>query len=54
MTGSAESQVIGAIFKKLVTRFFDLSKELKMQENLVSQNRYIYYIYIVNEINLFY
>lgn len=36
MTGSAESQVIGAIFKKLVTRFYEISRELKMQENLVS------------------
>lgn len=34
LTGNAESQVIAAIFKSIVTRFVDAQKELKAPENM--------------------
>ena len=34
LTGNAESQVIAAIFKSIVTRFVDAQKELKSPENM--------------------
>lgn len=34
LSGSAESQVIAAVFKTLVTKFVDSFKELKSQENM--------------------
>jgi len=35
LTGNAESQVVAAIFKNLVSRFVDAQKELKSPENTV-------------------
>lgn len=35
LSGSAESQVIAAIFRVLITRFVDSSKEIKAAENAV-------------------
>lgn len=34
MTGNAESQIVAAVFKGLVTRFVDSQKELKSPENM--------------------
>lgn len=34
LTGNAESQVMAAIFKSIVTRFVDAQKELKSNENM--------------------
>lgn len=34
LSGGAESQVIAAVFKTLVTRFMESFKELKSQENI--------------------
>lgn len=34
LTGNAESQIIAAVFKALVTRFVDAQKELKSSENM--------------------
>jgi protein unc-80 len=34
LTGSAESHVISAVFKTMISRFVDSFKELKSQENI--------------------